>query len=168
MSRSFPLIQRCILQEGGIVLQNEESGSVEYSSYAYAEADPGPAFPLTQSRFASSNRLFGTVLGTVRMGHDSRLAHNRLHRCAAHLKQAHCQNKEQDAHIDLPKNVDVHLIEPLFFQRIVKEKLIYNTNRFVLQECVIILGECLTGKNQWELLTGDDVVDLFHLLILKL
>ena len=29
----------------------------------------------------------------------------------------------------------VHLIVPLFFQRIVNEKLIYNTNRFVLQEC---------------------------------
>jgi hypothetical protein len=68
-----------------IVLQNEERGSVEYSSHAYAEAEPWAASPLTQSRFASGNSLFGTVLGTVRMGHDSRLAHDRLHRCAARL-----------------------------------------------------------------------------------
>ena len=34
------------------------------------------------------------------------------------------------------QQVDVHLIVPLFFQRIVYEKLIYNTIRFVLQECV--------------------------------
>ena len=40
----------------------------------------------------------------------------------------------------------VHLIVPLFFQRIVNEKLIYNTNRFVLQELVILLGRCLTVK----------------------
>ena len=66
-----------------IVLQNEERGSVEYSSHAYAEAEPGAASPLTQSRFASGNRLFGTVLGTIRMAHDSCLAHDRLHRCAA-------------------------------------------------------------------------------------
>ena len=69
-------------------------GSVEYSSHAYAEAEPGASSPLTQSRFTSGNRLFGTVLGTVRMGHDSRLAHDRIHRCAADLQQARCQNKE--------------------------------------------------------------------------
>ena len=44
------------------------------------------------------------------------------------------------------QQVDVHLIVPLFFQRIVNEKLIYNTNRFVLQELVILLGRCLTVK----------------------
>ena len=41
----------------------------------------------------------------------------------------------------------VHLIVPLIFQRIVNEKLIYNTNRFVLQELWILLGGCLTVKN---------------------
>ena len=44
------------------------------------------------------------------------------------------------------QQVDVHLIVPLFFQRIVNEKLIYNTNRFVLQELAILLGRCLTVK----------------------
>ena len=44
------------------------------------------------------------------------------------------------------QQVDVHLIVPLFFQRIVNEKLIYNTNRFVLQELVILLGRCRTVK----------------------
>ena len=44
------------------------------------------------------------------------------------------------------QKVDVHLIVPLFFQIIVNEKLIYNTNRFVLQELVILLGRCLTVK----------------------
>ena len=40
-----------------------------------------------------------------------------------------------------------------------QEYSIYNTNRFVLQE-EILFGGCLTVKNQWGLLTGDDVTDL--------
>ena len=32
-------------------------------------------------------------------------------------------------------------------------------NRLVLQEYGILLGECLTVKNYWGLLTGDDGVD---------
>ena len=39
----------------------------------------------------------------------------------------------------------VHLIVPLFYQRVVNEKLIYNTNRFVLQYLGIYL-EILGGK----------------------
>jgi len=31
-----------------------------------------------------------------------------------------------------------------------------NINRFVLQEWGILLGGCLTVKNKWELITGDD------------
>ena len=42
----------------------------------------------------------------------------------------------------------------------VYENPIYNTNRFVLQECGILLGGCLTVKNLWELLTEGDVTDL--------
>ena len=63
----------------------QERGSVDYSSHAYAEAKPWAAAPLAQSRFASGNCLFSAVFGTVRMGHDSRLAHDSLHRCAACL-----------------------------------------------------------------------------------
>jgi len=36
----------------------------------------------------------------------------------------------------------------------------YIFNWFVLQECGDFTGGCLTGKNQWELLTGGDVSDL--------
>ena len=39
-----------------------------------------------------------------------------------------------------------------------QENPIYNINRFVLQEMGILLGGCLTVKNQWGLLTGDDGV----------
>ena len=42
------------------------------------------------------------------------------------------------------QQVDVHLIVPLFFQRIVTERLIYSTNKFVLQQLGIILAGCLT------------------------
>jgi L-cystine uptake protein TcyP (sodium:dicarboxylate symporter family) len=41
----------------------------------------------------------------------------------------------------------VHLIVPLFFQRVVKEKLICNTNRVFYKKVGILLGECLTVKN---------------------
>ena len=34
----------------------------------------------------------------------------------------------------------------------------YLINRYVLQECGKCLEVCLTVKNQWGLLTGDDVV----------
>ena len=34
----------------------------------------------------------------------------------------------------------------------------YITNRFVLQELEILLGRCLTLKNWWWLVTGDDGV----------
>ena len=84
-ARIISVFKRWLKETNWIVLQNEERGSVEYSSHAYAETEPWAASPLTQPRFASGNSLFGTVLGTVRMGHDSRLAHDRLHRCAARL-----------------------------------------------------------------------------------
>ena len=48
--------------------------------------------------------------------------------------------------IKVLQQVDVHLIVPILFQRIVNEKLIYNTNRFVLQELGILLGGCLTWR----------------------
>ena len=50
----------------------------------------------------------------------------------------------------------VHLIVQLFFQRIVNEKLIYNTNRFVLQELWILLGGLSDCEELVGLLTGDD------------
>ncbi len=40
------------------------------------------------------------------------------------------------------------------------ENTIYNIHRFVLQGGGILLGGCLTVKNKWRTMTGDDGVGL--------
>ena len=40
------------------------------------------------------------------------------------------------------------------------ENTIYNIHRFVLQGVGILLGGCLTVKNKWGTMTGDDGVGL--------
>ena len=118
-----------------IVLQNEKRDSVEYSSHSYAEAEPGASSPLTQSRFASgmylaqSGWLMTPALLMTGSTDVQPVCSSPIVKIRNRIRISSSQRRLCVNWFKVLQQADVHLIASLFFQRIVNEKLIYNTNR---------------------------------------